>query len=308
MLFAEENQTKLLILSGLPDSRDLATKIRDILREDYKMGSSVELLKPKTSGEVPKGTPKDHRAPFVVDFFPGKEAQSDVGRNQLKDIIRGKHVAVVQYLFNDTTDFSVNDRLVNTVGIFNNLNKVEVHHKTLISPYTIYLRSHSVEYYERSGFFQFESLEFFVHSLFEYSGLDTMISVDPHSLKIRDLVISRYKGEKSYQAINPFQSTASINPAKLGLTTNDEIEKVMPNLRPFHERFKELREKQGDNIYFISVDNGTESRVENFTNRAYKDLENPYIKMLYFDKKRQSYASSSKKLKHFSEKDVDPDL
>lgn len=299
-----DDQTKLLILSGLADSRDLATKIRNILRDDYKMGNSVEMLRAKQNGDVPRGTLKNHLAPLVIDFFPDKEAQVDVGRNQLKDIISGKHVAIVQYLYNPTSDISLNDRLINTIGILDVLKKGEVHHKTLVSPYTTYLRSHSIEKYENQGFFQFDSLTFIVNNLFRYGDLDTMISIDPHSEKIKDLVLE-VKGERNYQAINPFQSTRSINPAKLGLTSKVEIERVMPNLRPFHERFKRLKEKYGEKIYFVSADNGTESRVENFTNRAYNELENPYIKMLYFDKHRQSYVTSTTKLKHFSESNID---
>ena len=47
--------------------------------------------------EVEKGTLKDYRHPMVCDFFPDAEIQSDVGRNQLYDVIRGKHVALIEY-------------------------------------------------------------------------------------------------------------------------------------------------------------------------------------------------------------------
>ena len=100
--------------------------------------------------------------------------------------------------------------------------------------------------------------------------------------------------------LETFQSGRSINPAKLGLINKNDIEKVMPNLRPYMTRFKQLQEQDEDKIYIVSLDDGTENRCENFTNRAYENKENPYEMLVYILKERLSYESSRIAFKSFS--------
>ncbi len=310
----QNHKPKLLIMSGLKDSRDLANQIYTILKEDYKMGDGVEIIQALSRDEVPKGTLKDHKAPLVIDFFPDKEVQCDVGRNVLKDMIRGKHVALVQYLYNPTNirsaDYaSLNDRFFNTIGILKNFNRnlnKELTHTTLVAPYITYLRSHSIEKYEKVGFFQFDSLSTMVE-MYAKSGLNNMLGIDPHSMKIKDIA-SDFGME--FWDINPFQSGRSINPAKLGLIDTKEIEKVMSNLRPFIERFRKLKEDNQNHLYVGSLDDGTEKRCENFVDRAHPELPFPHILLAYLWKERFSYDGSTIQFKSFSqinEKNIDPE-
>lgn len=310
----QNHRPKLLLISGLKDSRDLTERIYNILKEDYNMNDNVEIIQALSRGEVQKGTLKDHKAPLVIDFFPDGEVQCDVGRNILKDVIRGKHIAIVQYLFNPINqgqkDYaSLNDRFVNTIGILRNLDRnlkrEELPHSTLVAPYITYLRSHSIEKYEKSGFYQFDSLSFMVET-YAKSRLNNMIGIDPHSMKIKDIA-SDFGME--FWDINPFQSGRSINPAKLGLVDRARIDSVMPRLRPFMTRFKRLKEQDDNVTYLVSLDDGTENRCENFTNRAFENLENPYEMLAYILKERFSYDSSRVQFKPFSminQTNIDP--
>jgi len=92
-------RTKLLLIpcSG-EETLDLTKDIYKILRNDYNLGDQVEYLGSNRQSEIPKGTPKDHQHSLVGDYFPDKEVQTNVGRNELKDLIRGKHIALVEHL------------------------------------------------------------------------------------------------------------------------------------------------------------------------------------------------------------------
>lgn len=299
------NQTKLLLIPGLRDSYDLARKIREILREDYKMGNSVELLEPLERKDLPKGARKDHRSPLVVDFFPDMEVQADVGRNQLKDVIRGKHIALVQYMYNPTEEGSVNDRLMTIWGLLDLINNTETVHRSLITPYPTYLRAHSADQYRRQGFFQFDSLSLIVKFLNETS-LNTVIGIDPHSKKVKS-VCDKYG--MTFRNINPFQSGRSIDPAKLGLLDPNDAKRVIARLRPYQERFSRLKAEHPDHIYVISVDDGTEPRTSNFVDRGFPELEDPYVRLAYLGKGRDGYELKHIFFKNFSrikEDNIDP--
>ena len=88
----------LLIPCSGDETADLAEKIYSILREEYQLGDVVELLLSNRRREVSKEREKDHRHPLVSDYFEDYEIQVDVGRNELKDIIRGKHVVLLEHL------------------------------------------------------------------------------------------------------------------------------------------------------------------------------------------------------------------
>ena len=164
------NRTKMLLVpcSG-EETLELSRDIEKILHQDY--GLEVESLESIRRGQVGKDTPKDHLHPLVSDYFPDVEVQVDIGRNSLKDIIRGKHVVLVEHLLtpkrlvspDDTQRVSVNDHLMTIRGFLDVISKAEskdekIPQITLAVPYLSYVRSHSIEKYEKRGFFQLDSL------------------------------------------------------------------------------------------------------------------------------------------------------
>ena len=129
-------------------------------------------------------------------------------------------------------------------------------------------------------------------------GLEAINVIDPHSSKAQE--IAEELGI-DYHAANPFQSARAINPAKLGLS-GDKAKEVLKRLRPFQERFVKLKEQKTPHLYLISVDDGTERRVENFIERAYLKLppEEVYALLGYMGKDRVSYTNALSRFKSFS--------
>ncbi|MBT6402165.1 ribose-phosphate pyrophosphokinase, partial [Candidatus Woesearchaeota archaeon] len=257
--------------------------------------------------DINKDTIKDNRHPLVSDYFSDLEVQVDVGRNRLKDIIRGKHVALVEHLLtpnrlvgeDETQIVGVNDHIMTVRGFLDDISKVDTLKKTLVAPYLSYVRSHSIEKYEERGFFQFDSLR---KTLSDYKGdkLNSLITIDPHSIKSAQ--IAENMGLE-FHAINPFQSGRAIVPYKLGLS-GGKAKKIFKKLRPFQEKFANLRKRnKRNNVYCVSVDDGTEKRTENFMERAYPDLEPEelYSMIAFLDKDRVSYGNSLAAFKHFSQ-------
>ena len=277
------SKTKLLLIpcSGKETSK-LAKDMFDILKSDYNLENQVELLDSSRKNQVPVGTLKDNRHPLVTDFFSDMEVQVDIGRNDLKDIIRGKHLALVEHLLTPNGKASTNDHIMNIRGMLDVISNTETLKQTLVAPYFSYIRSHSIEKYEARGFYQFNSLR---KTLKDYhdDGLNAILTIDPHSDKAEQ--IAKQFG-MDYHWINPFQSARAINPTKLGLS-GEKTERIMKTLRPFQERILEFK-KQYPNLYFVSLDDGTEKRVENFVERAYPDLSiaEVYARIAYFDKDR----------------------
>ena len=299
-----QDLAKLLIVPGLPDSHELAKDIHRILRDDYRLEDGVEILFPKTRKEIPAGDSKGQNSQFVVDFFPDMEVQVDIGQIGLEGIIRDKHVAIVQHLYNPVGIGSVNDRIAVVEGMLDLFAKTSTAHRSLVAPFSTYLRAHSVEKYEQRGFFQFDSL---TRMLKKYKSFDlnTMISIDPHSIKVKEVALGL---GMVFRDMNPFRSARSINPAKLGFS-GDEGKKVIMRLRPFLERFAQMK-RDDSHLYLVSADSGVEKRAEYFLDRAFPELKDPYIKLAYFGKDRGSYASSSAEFKSFSrinETNIDPD-
>jgi phosphoribosylpyrophosphate synthetase len=296
----------LLVPCSGDETLTLAERIFQILREDYGLQQGVEILKSSRRSEVNRDTIKDNRHPLVSDLFGDQEVQVDIGRNELKDVIRGKHIALVEHLLtpnrrvseNDTQLVSVNDHIMAVRGFLDLVGKVDTLQRTLVAPYLTYVRSHSIEKYEDRGFFQFDSLR---KTLADYrgDGLKGLITIDPHSMKSAQ--IAEELGI-DFHAINPFQSARAINPYKLGLT-GERAKTVMQGLRPFQERFKTIKEQNPDHLYVVSVDDGTEKRTENFTERAFAELspEELYARLAYLDKDRISYENSIARFKHFSQ-------
>ena len=297
------SQTKLLLIpcSG-EETVTLATKIHDVLRQDYHLEHQVELLYSQLRDKVPKEVPKAHRHPLVGDYFPDAEIQVDIGANELKDVVRGKHVVLIEHLLtpyrksSTGESVSINDHHMTVRGFLEVTKNVDTLHRTLAAPYLTYVRSHSVEKYKKSGFFQFDSLR---TTLIDYQkgGLNSLIAIDPHSM------LSAQIAEElgiDFHAINPFQSGRAINPFKLGLS-GSKAHSILKRLRPFQERFAQMR-KQNQHLYLVSVDDGTEHRVENFTERAYGRLspEKAYARLAYHGKERVSYDHSPVWFKPFS--------
>jgi phosphoribosylpyrophosphate synthetase len=289
------NPAKLLIVPGLKDSHKLAKDIHRILRDDYRLGEEgIELLLPKTRDEIPSSERKGQNSSLVVDFFPDMEVQTDIGQIGLEGIIRDKHVAIVQHLYNPVGIGSVNDRIAIVEGMLDLFGKTSTAHKSLVAPFSTYLRAHSVEKYEQRGFFQFDSL---TRMLKKYKAFDlnTMISIDPHSVKVKEVALGL---GMLFRDMNPFRSARSINPAKLGFS-GDEGREVIMRLRPFLERFVQIK-KENSHLYLVSADSGVEKRAEYFVDRAFPELDLPHIKLAYFGKDRGSYARSSAEFKSYS--------
>ena len=93
------SQTKLLLIPCSGDETEkLTTKIHDVLQRDFGLENQVELLHSQLRNKVPPDTPKAHRHPLVGDYFPDAEVQVDIGSNELKDVVRGKHVVLIEHL------------------------------------------------------------------------------------------------------------------------------------------------------------------------------------------------------------------
>ncbi|PIZ50547.1 hypothetical protein COY27_06720 [Candidatus Woesearchaeota archaeon CG_4_10_14_0_2_um_filter_33_13] len=305
----------LLIPCSGQETASLTEKIFEILRADYGLQNDIEMLRSSRRSEIGKDSRKDNRHPLVGDYFGDVEVQVDIGRNELKDVVRGKHVVLVEHLLTpnrlvspgSSQIVSVNDHIMTIRGFLDVVARVDTLQRTLVVPYLSYVRSHSIEKYEERGFFQFDSLR---RTLKDYKGdgLDCLLTIDPHSMKAAQ--IAEELGI-DFHAINPFQSTRAINPYKLGLT-GDRARTVMQETRPFQERFQALKQENSNHLYVVSVDDGTEKRTENFTERGFPELspEELYARLAYFDKDRVSYEVSLAQFKPFSRinnQNIDPE-
>src|SRR3989344_6630778 len=300
--------TKLLLVSCSDrETRDLSQRIFEILRDDYDMESHVELLQSKHVSEIGKDVAKGFRSPLIADFFVDGEVQIDVGMNELKDTIRGKHVALVEHLFTPVRRMfeaseelqvvSINDHIKTVHGMLDVIKNVDALQKTLVAPYLVYVRSHSIEKYQKRGLYQFDSLREMLVD-FQKKGLNALVVVDPHSMKAVSIAEEL---QVDVHLANPFQSGRAINVYKLGLS-GDKAASVLARLRPFQERFAELKRENPDHLYVVSVDDGTETRTENFMERAFPELspEEVYAKLAYLDKERINYSDSKTRFKSFS--------
>lgn len=303
-------KTKLLLVAcSQEETAQLTENIYRILKKDYGLEDQLEMLLSRRKNEVDPELAKGYRSPLVMDFFPDAEVQVDIGRNDLKDIIRGKHVALIEHLLTpDRKMFpthleypqtvSINDHIMAVRGLLDLISEGELSQCTLVAPYFTYVRSHSIEKYLAQGFHQFNSL---ARSLGDFSrgGVKEILAIDLHSDKTVQL--AREKGI-DFHNINPFKSGRSINPYKLGLNGH-KAEEVLPRLRPFQERLKQLDKENKGHLYVVSVDAGTEFRVENFAERAFQDfnVQKVYALVAYFDKSRISYNHSIMKFKPFSQ-------
>ncbi len=310
------SQTKLLLIpcSG-EETQRLAHDIFRILREDYSLESQVELLDSHQRKEIDNDTPKAHRHQLVGDYFADEEVQVDIGSNELKDVIRGKHLALIEHMLTparkvtdgDSQNVSVNDHVMTIRGFLDVVSNVETLQRTLVAPYLAYVRSHSVEKYQKRGFYQFDSLHTMLMD-FQKGGLNAIACIDPHSTKAAQLAEEL---NMDFHASNPFQSGRAINPYKLGLA-GEKTKEVLKRLRPFQERFDQMKQRYGQRVSVISVDDGTERRAENFTERAYRNSpsEEVYQKLAYLDKDRIGYEHAPTRFKQFSqinERNIDPE-
>jgi phosphoribosylpyrophosphate synthetase len=299
------HKTKMLLVAcSNKETADLAKKIHQVLHDDYSMGDEVELLVSQRRGDVDPEAARTHRQSLTTDYFPDMETQVDVGRNELKDVIRGKHVVLVEHMLTPNRvvvpggqqGVSVNDHLMTVRGVLNVVARTETLARTLAIPYTPYIRSHSIERYEAGGLFQFDSLRLMLSDL-AHDGLTSVLTIDPHSDKAAQLA-----GELrvDFHSVNPFRSGRSYNPYKLGLEGRN-VARVLKKLRPFQERIAGLQ-KKGIKCRFIAVDDGTERRVENFVDRAHPELEPEifYALIAYLDKDRVTYTDSRTRFKTFS--------
>ena len=300
------SKTKLLIIPCSGEKTiELAKNVTRILREDYDLEDKVEMLTSLRRSQVEKGTPKNHQHELVSDYFPDVEAQVDLGRNQLYDVIRGKHVALVEHMLTphrfvvegQPQCISVNDHLMTIRGYLDVINNTDTLQRSLLVPYLSYVRSHSIDKYKKKGFYQFDSLKTMMGDL-QRGKLSTLITIDPHAKEASQIAESL---GMDFHSINPFHSARAINPYKLGLS-GDKAKDVRKNLRPFQERFSKLREENKDGLYVVVVDSGTESRCENFIERACPDLnpEEFFSLLVNFDKSRFTYEGTKTIIKSFS--------
>ena len=301
------SQTKLLLIScSGQETKLLAEDLYRILREDYGLENQVELLLSQQREEVEKEMQKAHRHPLVADYFPDGEAQVDIGANMLKDVIRGKHLALVEHLLTpsrkmaegDEQHVSVNDHLWTVLGFLEVVRNIDTLQRTLVSPYLAYVRSHSVEKYHKRGFYQFDSLRMMLRDL-QKAGLEALTAIDPHSTKAAQ--IAEELGME-YHAANPFQSGRAINSYKLGLS-GTKAKDVQKRLRPFQERFDKMKGQNPQHLYVVSVDDGTERRTENFVERGFRNSspEEAYALLAYLEKDRVSYGDTQTTFKAFSQ-------
>ena len=291
------SKTKLLVVACSKGATEkLAREMYDLLSGDYGLEGQIELLIGLEKDDIPRGTAKDHRHDLVCDFFPDKEVRIDIGKNQLGGVFYGKHVVIVEHLLTPDQPTSVNDHKEKVRGLLDVMSKVETLQRTLVAPYTTNVRSHSTEKYEARGFYQFDSLRKMLED-FKRDGLNGLVTIDPHSDKL--MQIAGDLGMFTHCA-NPFQSGRAINPYKLGLSGENAVE-VLKRLRPFQERLAKMRE-QGKSVYLISVDDGTERRAENFTERALLELppEEAYLRLAYLYKDRSTIDTHSMGFKPFS--------
>ncbi len=305
------SKTKLLIVpcSG-ENTTKLAIDVTRILKKEYGLEDQVELLTSQRRKSVPKGTPKDHQHPLVGDYFPDVESQVDIGRNQLFDNIRGKHVAIVEHLLTphrfvvdgQPQCISVNDHHMTVRGFLDVIRNTDTLQRTLLAPYLTYVRSHSIKKYKKRGFFQFDSIQTTLGD-YQRGKLDAIVTIDPHAREAAQIAESL---EIDFHDINPFHSARAINPYKLGLSGN-RAKDVRKKLRPFQERFAKLRKEKEGHLYVIVVDGGTESRCENFIERACPDLtpEEYFAFLMNFGKDRFTYSDASAQVKSFSPITVD---
>lgn len=230
-------QSKLLLISGTGDSPKLAENIYHELRDTYQIGDSVNILIPKKPTEVEKSLRKGHTYPPVLGSFPDCETRVDIGKNEFLDEVRGKHIVIVKYM--DTPkrhpDMHINDHLFEVLGMLDVFKATDTLRITLAAPYLPYLRSHSIEKYEKQGFYQFDSLATMIEFLSK-KGLNNIICINPHSLKIID---KAKEYNITVHGIDSFQSSSSINPHKLGL--NSTTKDVLANLQPFLEYFNSIK-------------------------------------------------------------------
>lgn len=292
-------KTKLLLIPcSQEETLELAQDILQILREGYSLNDQVEILTGMKRNEVSQESQKNHKTPLVCDYFGDVEAQIDIGRNQLKDVIRGKHIVLIEHLLtpnrrisqNSEQLVSVNDHIMTVRGSLNVISKVETLQRTIVAPYLTYVRSHSVEKYEASGFFQFDSLRTTLDDLCG-GGVNVILTIDAHSEKAPQIASEL---GMEFHNIDPFQSARAINPKKLGLS-DEKAEAILKNLRPFHERFVLLKQQNPEHLYVVSVDDGTEKRAENFIERAFPKLPpfKLYKRLAYLDKARYTYDNFS---------------
>lgn len=288
-------QSKLVLVSGTGDSPKLARNIYTELRDTYNMGDSVSLFVPKKPNEVNKNLVKNRTYPAVLGSYTDRETRGDGGSNILLDKIRGNHAVIVKYMYTPKRepDMHINDHIMEVKALLDVFKHTDTLRKTLAVPYLTYLRSHSIEKYEKKKFYQFDALTDMVES-FKFKGLEGIICIDPHSDKIIE------KGREfniEVNTINPFSSTRYTDPSKLGL--NDNSEKVLSKLRPFLERFKKIKEsKEYKNIKFIfpSLDENAEKRVREFI----IDSELFWDSMAYMNKTRNTLGKPIFQIKSFS--------
>jgi len=287
-------QSKLVLISGTGDSSLLAQDIYRELRDTYQMENSVSLIIPKKPEEVEKGMRKNRTYPLVLGMFNDRETRVDIGKNELLDNIRGKHIAIVKYMYTPKRHphMHINDHLMEVIGLLDVIKSTDSLKKTLIAPYLPYLRSHSIEKYEKRGFYQLDSLDKMIKFL-SIGNLNGIMCIDPHSNKIVE------KGKEygiNINNIDPFQSSSHINPYKLEL--NSTAEEVLLQLQPFLKYFNEVKEGKfkDKQFVFISLDDGTERRTEQFLINS--GLSWDYL--MYMTKLRDSMNHPIFSIKSFS--------
>ncbi|MFC1801068.1 phosphoribosyltransferase family protein [Nanoarchaeota archaeon] len=278
---------KLVLVTGSGRSSEIGDQVFNILRDTYKLGDKVDLIKSvpyDALDEDQKGI-RDRTRPLVIDRFKDSEVRVEVGKDVLLRRLRGTHVAFLKYLFDpDEGGIHVNRHLFEVYAFGRFLNKHlkrrgDLEHLTLVSPYLTYLRMHSVDkYIENDDFYQANTLELNIDILDMVCGIDSILTMDPHSDDVKKYCETM---GMDFQGHNPFSSSRYTNFAKLGFEKEGDARNTLNALQPFINYFENHKEEYKDAIV-IAPDDGSENRSEHFvvdTGLSFKNLA-------YMNKKR----------------------
>jgi phosphoribosylpyrophosphate synthetase len=266
------NKPRLVVIPGVgKNSEDLAIRVKEILENDFNVGNDVDIFNP---GEEIKGMEPDPRSPFTQGYFKDKDPKAEAGKLTLQRAINNNYVAIVRYMDDRESEFSINDDLFQLWAIGNLLDNVATARRVLALPYTPYLRSHSNRKYHEKGLAKAYSMGMFVEVL-KKTGIDRLITIEPHArTELHEVARREYGIDTTF--FSPFDDPLSLNNLKLGAfgRKNDLMNKL--------GYFKTMIEKEFHDAYLIAVDNGAEKTSEDMVYR----IRGAYDKILAFTKMR----------------------
>lgn len=249
------DKTNLVLISGTYDwDIKLTKEIYDNLLKIYKL-KDIEYLIPKTKSNLSDHEKKniDSNRPLIFDFFSDREPRTEIGKTTLESKIKGKQIVLIKYMYTPNGP-SPNDHHMQLRGfVEDNIKKIDIKKFTLATPYFPFIRSHSVDKYEKQGVYQMNSLKMVLGDL-KRAGVDEIITIDPHSDKFgtycKDLGIGPHFR-------TPFDTTRYVNWSQLGFNTREEAKKVLKHLETFITYYNENKPNY-KNLKIIPPDDGRE--------------------------------------------------